>query len=112
MYYDAEGNLRLELPGWGSGSGKPGEDLPDSPEDLNIIYSSAFYNCSNLTKVNIPYTVHTIESYAFSGCTSLNNVVLPYNLVSIGDYGFSGCDGLTEITLPESLDSSAANEIR
>ena len=60
---------------------------------------SAFENCSNLTKVDLP-KVTTIEPYAFSGCSNLTKVDLP-KVTTIGPYAFENCSNLTKIDLPK-----------
>ena len=52
------------------------------------IGTSAFYNKTTLTTVEIQHGVESILSYAFNNCTSLNTVYLPSSIKSIGDYVF------------------------
>ena len=52
------------------------------------IGTSAFYNKTTLTQVEIRPGVETILSYAFNKCTSLKTVYLPSSIKSIGDYVF------------------------
>ncbi len=59
------------------------------------IESSAFYNCSLMTKVTIPNSVTSIESQAFYNCYSLTRVTIPNSVTYIGNYAFSGCSSLT-----------------
>ena len=41
---------------------------------LKTIYAMAFYNCSGLTEVTIPWSVEKIDNSSFSGCSNLNDV--------------------------------------
>ena len=73
------------------------------PEEVTKIGTSAFQNCTALTKVTIPESVTTIGNYAFKGCTSLTEVTIPKSVKTIGSYAFSGCTGLTEVVFSEGL---------
>ncbi len=44
---------------------------------VTSIGDSAFYNCRELTSVNIPNTITSIGEAAFDGCTSLTNTLAP-----------------------------------
>ena len=67
---------------------------------VNRIGDRAFYNCSNLTSVNIPNSVTSIGNYAFSDCPKLKSVTyanLENYVTSIGDYAFADCSSLTYV---------------
>jgi len=66
---------------------------------VNRIGDHAFYNCSNLTSVNIPTSVTSIGERAFSGCSSLTHVFLSGYIESIGEYAFAGT-GLKYVDIP------------
>ncbi len=70
-----------------------------------LIKSSAFRNCTKLTKVVIPSTVTTISNYAFAMCSSLSEVTFTAtsNLTTIKDKAFYMCTGLTSITIPSGM---------
>lgn len=65
----------------------------------------AFYNCTNLTTVNICYGVTTIGSHSFYHCTSLKNITIPESVASIERGAFMYCTSLENITIPESVTS-------
>ncbi len=58
----------------------------------------AFYNCSLLTKVDLPNAT-SVDNYAFYGCTKLPSINLP-NATNVGIYAFVSCKELTNIDLP------------
>ena len=67
----------------------------DLPSATSVKYS-AFTGCSALTKVNIP-AVKAIEPYnAFSNCRSIKEIVLPV-CTKIGHGAFSFCTGLEKV---------------
>ena len=57
--------------------------------NITEIGNYAFYECTSLTSVTIPYSVTWI-GYAFSNCTSLTSVTVPGS-VWIGSGAFSNC---------------------
>ena len=63
----------------------------------------AFYKCSNLTKIVIPYGVKIIERSAFSDCISLVNIDIPSTIEEIHDFAFNNCKSLKSIELPDGL---------
>ena len=63
------------------------------------IKSSAFANCSGLTKVTIP-GVDVIGDHAFEGCSGLEHVTISCSGsqgLRIGDYAFAGCRSLKSV---------------
>ena len=83
------------------------------PDSVGCIESYAFYNCTNLTNIQISENVYAIEGYAFENCKSLEKFVLPDNVYNIGYYGgwyelhpiFSGCTNLKEIEVSSGNDN-------
>ena len=70
-----------------------------------VICDHAFYHCSSLTSLTLPFSLQLIGGGAFSDCYSLTSLTLPSSLQSIGDYAFYDCNSLTSLTLPSSLQS-------
>lgn len=75
------------------------------PSDAGIkhIGNAAFYECKDLTAIDIPAGVETIGVASFYNCPSLLTVTLPSTLVTIDVQAFRACKALTDITLPASL---------
>ncbi|MCH5160213.1 MAG: leucine-rich repeat protein [Clostridiales bacterium] len=64
----------------------------------------AFYGCSSLTSIILPWNLKSIGNYAFSGCTELTSITMLY-VTTIGDCAFSNCSNLTSITIPSTVES-------
>lgn len=63
---------------------------------------SQFYNCTSLTKVELPEGITFIPNRCFYDCTSLSEINFPFTLTDIGDDAFYGT-ALTTAILPEGL---------
>ena len=68
------------------------------------IGNNAFYNCSNLTSVQIPSSVTTIGDYAFYGC-GLTSLTIPSSVASIGYMAFYQNWKLSSISFPDNIAS-------
>ena len=70
------------------------------PSTLTNIGKSAFYNCTNLSNVDLTACTEltTIGDEAFSGNSALTSVKFPASLRYIGSYAFNNC-GLTNVDL-------------
>lgn len=58
----------------------------------------AFYGCSGLTEINLPYATDLGSGYVFADCTNLREVTLP-KLKAVPNYAFSGCTNLEKVNL-------------
>lgn len=72
-------------------------------EGVESIGGYAFYNCYNLTDIDIPSTVRKIGVGAFLSCGILAEVNLPDAVEEIGDMAFMYCYKLRNITIPEKV---------
>lgn len=73
--------------------------------ELEHIYASVFYGCSNLEFINLK-NVKTISTQAFIGCTALKTLYLPSTLTSVETSAFASCTNLTDVTVGEEFSTS------
>ena len=73
-------------------------------EGITHIGYRAFYNCANLTAVELPDTLISIGGGAFSQC-GLTEINLPEGLKSIEGSAFYGCTSLESVVIPDSVES-------
>lgn len=90
-------------------------------EGITTIGEYSFYNCTNLTEVQLPSTLKkicgfgvtggansssTLASYgAFRNCTALTKITLPQGLEEIDNVAFRDCSALKTISIPDSVTS-------
>ena len=65
----------------------------------------AFFQCINMTIVEMPEGVTSIGNNAFSACRNLTSVVIPESVTNIGFAAFMACNGLTSVTIPAGVAS-------
>ena len=75
------------------------------PNTIHLIYNNAFEYCSGLTSITLPSSVTEIWEYAFKNCSGLTSINMPDGITYIGDGAFSNCTNLTSFTIPCSLTS-------
>lgn len=75
------------------------------PNTVTSIGERAFYNCKNLTTLDIPESVNTIENSTFMFCSNLKDINIPNSITFIGSEAFYYCSKLTSINIPEGVDS-------
>ena len=73
------------------------------PDGITTIGNYAFQYCSNLTSVTISNSVSTIGEYAFYYCSNLTNVTIPNSVNTIGKFAFSSCSDLSSVTIPDGV---------
>ena len=73
------------------------------PNSVTSIGEYAFWNCSDLTSIEIPISVVSILKEAFEYCSRLTSIVIPDSVNSIGDQAFGSCSGLNSITIGNSV---------
>ena len=73
------------------------------PNSIGRIGSSAFKDCTKLTRLIIPEGVTSIGEYAFNGCSSLVSVSIPKSVTRIKPYAFQGCSSLVSVSIPEGV---------
>ena len=79
---------------------------------VTSIGDRAFYNCDNLTSVDILNSVTSIGSEAFAYCEALTAVTIPNSVTSIGGEAFYCCKALTSATIPNSVTSMGYSVFR
>ena len=65
--------------------------------EVETIGEKAFFNCKNLTTVDMP-GVKTVGMSAFQNCSSLTNVTLT-GTTNIGSHAFDSCTALTKLSI-------------
>lgn len=73
------------------------------PEGVEVIGEYTFYDCRNLSDVQLPSTIKEIQSRAFSN-TAIKSINLPDNLEKLGERAFSN-SALTEVYIPAISDA-------
>ncbi|EDR25036.1 hypothetical protein, conserved, partial [Entamoeba dispar SAW760] len=70
------------------------------PSEVSIIGHQCFYNCEELTTINIPTRVNQLWDFCFEGCSSLTSITIPPLVSFIGDECFNLCYSLKSINIP------------
>lgn len=95
------GNSSLE-------STKVGNDL-SIPMSVFAIAERAFFNCTNITVLDLRYTeVTTIESYAFANCANLATIILPHGTKNVYSNIIENTE-VTSICVPEDIEKIGKN---
>lgn len=73
------------------------------PDNLKIIHSHAFQDCTFLETLVMPFGVTQISDYAFLRCKNLRSLKLPDSVRRIDRWAFLRCEKLEEVYLSDSL---------
>ena len=76
---------------------KPTETEFVVPEQVEVLDTWAFYDCTYLTSITLPDGLEEIENYVFTGCTSLTEITLPASVEKIGPHSFEDMTSLTSV---------------
>ena len=71
-------------------------------DGITSVGSAAFMNCSNVTAVNLPYTLESIGEMAFYNC-SFTEIDLPQSLTFLGEDAFLQCSALLSVSIPDGI---------
>ncbi|MDE5859741.1 MAG: leucine-rich repeat domain-containing protein [Oscillospiraceae bacterium] len=71
------------------------------PNGTEIIGSSAFHSCNNITEILIPDSVKSIQDGAFWHMESLKEVSIPPLVEELEQSTFLNCKNLEEVNIPE-----------
>lgn len=79
----------------------PADGIIKIPASITSIGSSAFFNCTGLTKVTFADNsrLESIEYGAFGSCSSLESIEIPDNVTSIGVQAFNNCSSLESVVI-------------
>lgn len=66
------------------------------PNTIRKIGAASFYNCPNISSINLPEGLIEISSEAF-GRTGISSLVIPESVTTIGYHAFYGCKKLIEV---------------
>ena len=102
--------VTVDMPDEGYGSGMTGVlNIPATVNHDGTAYTvtaigiGAFYNCTGLTEVVVPNTVHIVGENAFYRCLGLTAAHLPNSIDTIMRHAFSRCSSLATITMPNAI---------
>ncbi len=78
-------------------------------EGIEYIGGGAFYNCTAMTEVELPFTLKTIGANAFYNCSELVSATIPDGVEKLSDGAFQKCTSLVSVTLPDGLNHIGAS---
>ena len=110
LYYNVNGNeaaVTFEFENVGSYSGDV--VIPETVVHNGVEYAvtaigyKAFYNCYNMTSIEIPNSIDSISVHAFRSCEKLQRVVIPNSVVRLCPCAFHSCTGLKSVVIGNSV---------
>ncbi len=110
LFYNVNGNeaaVTFEVENVGCYSGDV--VIPETVVHNGVEYAvtaigyKAFYNCYNLTSIEIPNSIDSISSHAFYSCKRLQSVVIPNSVVTLYPCAFHSCTGLKSVVIGNSV---------
>ncbi len=69
------------------------------PKNIIRIVDGAFFQCQELTSINIPDSVEYIGKSAFFNCNKLKSITIPAKVKVINQNAFNFCSGLKSVTV-------------
>ena len=69
------------------------------PNGVTCLQYGAFFDCKDLTSIQLPNTITTIENDVFRGCSQLTSIVIPSSVKSIERQPFWECYALSSISV-------------
>ena len=114
-YTSTDGNIvtpnnTSALPTIVSNTYSAGKGVIKCASDITSIGENAFFDCTNLTSIEIPNSVTSIGNQAFNYCNGLTSITIPNNVTSMGNYPFAYCSGLTNIVVEDGNPSYDSRE--
>ncbi len=73
------------------------------PKNLESFGIGVFYECGDLSFVNLPDTMYIIPAYSFFECDNLETINMPMYLERIEECAYYGCKKLKELLFPQTL---------
>ena len=87
-----------------------GSSTPSTTPPISSVGSSAFYNCTKLSILNVNTSLTSVGLSAFQGCSNINFVSIPGSVpatitstIGIASSAFYGCSALTSVNIPNLL---------
>ena len=101
-----DGTVSISGKAFANCSGLTSITIPNSVHTIgDERFVSPFYYCSGLTSITLPDSITCIKNGAFSGCSSLTSITIPDSVTSIEYDAFERCSSLTSVTIPDSVTS-------
>lgn len=82
------------------------------PDSVHTVGADAFRFCDNLQMVKLSDALQRLEQYTFSQCNKLRAVVFGKNLRFIGESAFYDCEQLSFVDLPDTVEVIEAEAFR